>query len=384
MTIPPTHARSHEETVFTNGNAYFAALIQDITHAKSSIDIEVYNFNNDALGQRIAKALTACTQRNVRVRVLVDGIGTPRWASGLGKILRQAGIENKIFHPTPWNIWEWRGSVVKLPFTLKAIYLLLKVNKRNHRKVCIIDRKKTYIGSLNINHKHLSRHDGGEDWQDMAVRLSRLDLTELCAAFEAAWDHMPLQKKWHQIFRRINTRAIIRLNNTRHRRRVLYKNLLYRIKKAKQRVWITNAYFIPDAFLIRRLREAAQNGVDVRLLVPRHSDVAIVPLTSKMFYASLLQAGVRIFEYLPSMLHAKTLIIDDWFLLGSSNLNHRSLLHDLEVDVNIQKEETQSMLLDQFQKDLQYSEETFAHTWTRPKPIQYCLGMCLLFLKYWL
>src|SRR5207249_2714190 len=106
---------------------------------------------------------------------------------------------------------------------------------------------------------------------------------------------------------------------------IYYKNLLRRLSRCEKRVWITNAYFIPDAFLMKKLQDAAKRGIDVRILLPRKSDIAIMPLASSMFYNRLLRSGVRIFEYLPKILHSKILIIDDWMLIGSSNLNHRSL-----------------------------------------------------------
>src|SRR5260221_14484347 len=110
------------------------------------------------------------------------------------------------------------------------IYLFVKMNSRNHRKVCIIDNKISYIGSSNISKVHLGHAEGGDNWRDTGVKLTGTSLKELIAAFEAAWTHMPIQERIHQMFRHRDPDPIIRLNNTRRRRRRLYKNLLYRIE----------------------------------------------------------------------------------------------------------------------------------------------------------
>ena len=140
---------------------------------------------------------------------------------------------------------------------------------------------------------------------------------------------------------------------------------------------------MPDHFLLRKLKEAAHKGIDVRILLPQHSDVIFMPWASKAFYYSLLKAGVRIFEYQPSILHAKTLIIDDWFLVGSSNLNHRSLRHDLEVDVNICTSRAKSSLNQQFLLDLAQSKEIFLSDWQKRPWYQNLVGKLILYIKYW-
>lgn len=372
------------EIIISDCLSYYNRLIEDISNAQQSIDLETYIFNKDAIGQTIAEALAAAAQRGVKVRVLVDGAGTPVWGSSLTRMLESSGVKTRIFHPFPWRLWHWSRSVVRVPTILKAIYLLLKINSRNHRKVCIIDNKIAYVGSLNISQSHLDKKQWGEYWRDTAVRLNGAEFEELSFAFEAAWNHMPVQERIREIFRHINKNPIFRLNNTRHRRRILYKNLLRRISQCKERIWITNAYFVPDTFLLRKLEKAAQRGVDVRILLPKKSDVFIMPWASSMFYQNLVQSGVRVFEYLPTMLHAKSLILDDWVTIGSSNLNHRSLMHDLEVDVNIRFPESKQLIADQFIADLKQSREVQMNDWMKRPYYQRIIGYMALFLKYWI
>ncbi len=360
-------------------------MLLDIAKAKHSIDLETYLFHNDTLGKRIALELAEAAKRGVKVRVMVDGAGSPLWSANFARFLEESGVKTKVFHPFPWQLWDWSRSIVKLPSLIKWIYLILKINFRNHRKVCIIDKEIAYIGSLNISKYHLSTEEGGDGWRDTSVRLTGTDLKELIKAFDVAWYHRTIKERLREIFRQIRKDPLIRLNYTRHRRRILYKNLLRKMANCTRRIWITNAYFVPDNFLLKRLKDAARSGIDVRILLPRKSDVAMMPWASSTFYYSLLKAGVRIFEYLPSMLHAKSLIIDDWMVIGSSNLNHRSLIHDLEADIHIASKEAKRILEQQFLEDLKNSREVSLDSWQTLRPrSQRLMGRLVLYIKYWI
>ncbi len=381
----PTTAPKAEETIYANGSDHFDALVNDILAAKNSVDLETFIFDKDHLGDRIVDALEAAAKRGVHVRISVDGAGSPLWTTNYAKRLEDAGAKTRVFHPFPWQLWNWSRSVVKLPWALKLIYLLLKSNSRNHRKVCIIDESIAYIGSANISKCHLNKEEGGDEWRDTSVRISQTNLSGLIEAFNSAWTHRSIKERLRELFQHMRREPIIHLNHSRHRRRILHKRLLRRIANCKHRAWITNAYFVPDNFLLRRLKEAARKGVDVRVLLPKKSDVFVMPWASSTFYYSLLKSGVRIFEYLPSVLHAKSLIIDNWASLGSTNLNHRSLLHDLEADVNLRQVSSKQFLEKLFLEDLEQSREIDLNTWYRLRPFrQRFLGRIVLYMKYWI
>ncbi len=380
----PERSRA-SETLFADGDAHFEQMIADINAASQSIQLETYIFSKDALGIQIAEALVKAASRGVMVRILVDGAGSPLLSTSYAAIIEQAGGKLRIYHPFPWQLWNYSRSYIKLPFLLKWIYLFLKANKRNHRKVCIIDNKIGYIGSMNITKHHLSLNAGGDGWRDTSVRLENANFDNLNKAFEDAWSHRTIQERIKDIFHQVRRDPIFRLNYTWIRRRVLYKHLLRKIRQCKQRIWITNAYFVPDNFLLRRIKEAAHNGIDVRILLPKKSDVFMMPWASSTFYYSLLKSGVRIFEYLPSNLHAKTLILDHWMLVGSSNLNYRSLLHDLEIDVNVRQQHTKDKLVRLFLDDLAVSKEISIGDLASHRPwVQRVLGRILLYIKYWI
>jgi cardiolipin synthase len=374
-----------QEHIYADGESYFSALFSDINQARYSIDLETYIFNRDELGRKIVEALIEACKRGVTVRVLVDGAGSPYWSTNFAKQLENVGAQTRVFHPFPWQLWNLSRSFIKAPFLLKSIYLLLKINSRNHRKVTLIDQETAYIGSFNISISHMMPSSGGLGWHDLGVRISETDLSELTNAFENAWHHRPISERFRDVFKHIRQDPIIRLNYSWLRRRLLYRKLLQKIYLCKRRIWITNAYFVPDNFLLRRLKEAANRGVDVRVLLPKNSDVLMMPWASSTFYYSLLKSGVKIFEYLPSVLHAKSLILDDWALIGSSNLNHRSLLHDLEVDVKIIDPKAQKELENLFHEDLKQSRELSLASWKTHRPFrQRLLGRLVLYIKFWI
>jgi cardiolipin synthase len=139
---------------------------------------------------------------------------------------------------------------------------------------------------------------------------------------------------------------------------------------------------VPDGSLLRALTIAAQADVDVRIIVPRFSDIVFMPWITSAFQLGLLRAGVQIFEYRSSILHAKTMLVDDWVLVGSSNLNHRSLLHDLEADVVLPDDKARSSLEEQFLLDCEQSEQVTLENWRRRSLVERLLGRLLLIFRY--
>tara|TARA_A100001015_G_scaffold263778_1_gene310961 strand:+ start:573 stop:1709 length:1137 start_codon:yes stop_codon:yes gene_type:complete len=370
----------YKENVFNHGPDYFDAILRDIDNAKKSIIIEIYAFKIDPLGKKILKALKDASKRGVSVRVLVDGAGTPSWHGRYINQLEASGAQTKVFHPFPWQFWQWHRSVSQLPLLLRIFFFITHVNSRTHRKIFIIDEKITYIGSFNIDVRHIGIN-GSRPWRDTGVRLENAEIDLLLATFEKLWHPPARLRERIQHFTTHRTYDSIRLNHNRQNRRNLYKYLLRRIAKSKKRIWITNAYFVPNIFLLKKLKDAAKKGVDVRILLPKYSDVPMMPWTSRTFYYGLLTAGIRIFEYRPSMLHAKTIVLDDRAYVGTSNLNHRSLLHDLEIDVSLKSPDNRASIAKDFLRDIKEADEVAIdrphHRW-----YQRSVGRILFYLRY--
>ncbi|MCM2279724.1 MAG: phosphatidylserine/phosphatidylglycerophosphate/cardiolipin synthase family protein [Oligoflexia bacterium] len=380
-----------EEIVFQDGDSYFADLLEGIAAARVSIDLESYIFQPDVLGTKVLDALAAAGARGVRVRLLVDGVGAPSFDERKVAMLQYRGIQARVYHPLPW-VW----------FRLSAfLHLLLRLNRRDHRKLCLIDSAIAWVGSMNISAEHLRSLKGEDAWRDTATRVQGPGIDELQRAFDRAWlrgagarrprgvertGRAELLARWTpaRLRRPGSQSAWIRLNASRSARRRYFRDLLRRVSGAKRRVWITNAYFAPDLLLMRALRVAAWGGADVRVLVPRKSDVFFMPWITEAFYQQLLNAGVRVYEYLPSFLHAKTMLIDDWATVGSSNLNHRSMLHDLEIDLVLGQPASLRSLAENFENDLARSREVSRAEW-RGLPLSHrAVAKFLLFFRYFI
>ncbi len=379
------HQNDTNEITFTQGDSYFSSLIHDIGNATKSIYVEMYIYQNDILGLKVNNALIKASKRGVKIKVLVDACGSPYWGFSADQLERH-NIETKVYHPFPWQLWNWSRSVSKLPFLVKWIYFLFKIMKRNHRKICLIDEKIAYIGGMNISKDHLSTQQGGNNWQDIGVKLNNIDLSELLHAFEITWHGRDLKERLKETFHKINSDPTIRLNNSWHRRRVLYKHLLKKILSAKKRVWIINAYFVPDNMMLKSLVKSAKNNIDIKIILPQKADVLLpVPWVSSTFYENLLKNNINIYEYSPHMLHSKVFIIDNWVVVGSSNLDHFSLLHNLEIDLKISNQKNKRIVENYFNQLLTESNELNLKNWKIHRPWhQRFIGRILLYLKYWI
>lgn len=357
-----------DEQIIFDGDEYFSELIRAIEQAAVSIDLETYIFQADSLGRKMEASLTQAAQRGVKVRLLVDGVGASGWIEKRSPTLGTSGVQLRIFHPvhkaSAFLRYVWTHSFRRR--TPESRRYFWKVNRRTHRKLCIIDGKTAWVGSLNISSTHCKSHAGPGAWRDTAARVRGEPVRDLIFGFEHAWSrsHTPEGKRrWTESWsKKLSGRSklqspLVRMNYTARMRRRNMREFLIRLQTARRRIWITTPYLAPTPVVIRALTRAAQNGADVRILHPRKSDVFFMPWVASVYYRPLLKAGVRIFEYLPRFLHAKSAIIDDWSIVGTSNMNRRSWVHDLEVDVVLTHDHSRHELEEEFQADLRSSEE---------------------------
>jgi len=369
----------NQEYITKDAAEYFKRLTEDINQAEVSIEFETYILEADSTGNAILDALCSASQRGVEVRIIIDGFGSSPWISQTINKFESLKGQVRIYHPMPWRFWQWGLAINQQYFFKKLIFLFNVINRRNHRKVCIIDSRIHWLGSFNLSDVHLPAEMGGENWRDSAVRLVT-ENNEALNAFNKTWFHK------HFIRSKISSDfpGFFRINNSRKKRRRLYKDLLSHIAASDQKIWITTPYFIPEPKLLRHLKTAAVRGSDVRLLLPGVSDVFFMPWVSTLLYEELLNSGVQIHEYRHSVLHAKTLIIDNWATLGSSNMNSRSILHDLEIDYVMQNNQSRQLLEDHFLDDLKQSNQISVSDIRKRNPIIKLLGRLALYLRYWL
>lgn len=371
------------ETILTDDH-FFTALLADIRAAKQSILLETYIYANDKIGREVSTALCDAARRKVTVSVLIDGFGSMWWGGELAEQLEKAGVKIRIYHPLPWYLSHWKyASRLPRRYKGKFFHLITHINARNHRKLCIIDNDIVYIGSANISDVHLSKNKNGQNWRDTTVRLLHVNPQTLINSFNRAWGRISVKSVLRNTLRKSPVDLVFRLNDTVRQRRAYYKKLSKEISSAKERIWITNAYFNPNNKILNLLANAARRGVDVRMILPYQSDIFATSLLSRTYYSALLKDGVAIFEYLPRVLHAKILIIDDCFYVGSSNLNYRSLHHDLELDARIFTANAQSILAQQFINDIFDSKQITIDDVNTVSIIKRFAGWILLYLRYW-
>lgn len=377
-----------DEEVFHDGDAYFSRVLAAVGHAKRSVDWETYIFDRDRQGERVLAALASAAARGVRVRLLIDGAGSSGWNYRDLERARRLGIQVRIYHPLPWQVRPLR-LLGELASWKPWLSRLGQMNRRNHRKTCIIDSHAAFSGGMNVSEHHLREWRGAGAWHDIAVRVVGDSVQALETAFYLAWRESGASRprsarRW---LRRAQSKPIpagVRLNSNRFQRQQINEERIQRIQQASERVWITTPYLVPQLRLILALRETAARGVDVRLLTPSRSDVFFMRWINRAFHPVLLHAGVRIHEYRSAFLHGKLNIVDDWVVVGSSNLNHRSLLHDLEVGIVLSNPQTLKDLELRFQNDLQASQEIRSHHLRGWRWGQVLLGRLLLVFRRWI
>ncbi len=333
------------EEIFLDGDQYFDHLLRDIDLAQELITVEIYIFNDDSLGNKIATHLIQAHQRGVKVQIVVDGVGSYGFFDKLYPLFLSAGIKVKMFHPLPL----YHPVYENLSFKRRVqtfFTRLWRLNQRNHRKIIIIDGRIMFAGSFNFSVEHTDDHHEIK-WKDMGVRVEGQNVMIGLLHFKKIWglrDYFRYRKKIKPLITENLKYCPLRLNHSLFMKRFYYRDLMNKINQSQVRIWLMTPYFIPKRNLIRKLGKAAQRGIDVRILISSKSDVSLFRSLQFFYYAYLIKKGVKVFQYAETVLHAKAFIIDDWMTIGTSNLNHRSILHDLEVDVSIQDPENKKIL----------------------------------------
>ncbi len=332
----------------------FPAWLQAIAGAQHTIFFESYIFANDSVGREFAEALVQRARAGVQVRVLYDWLGSTggrrMWAA-----LREAGAEVRCFNPPRIdNPLGWLS--------------------RDHRKMISVDGRIGFVTGLCLSQRWLGKPDRGkEPWRDTGLQLQGPAVAELEAAFSEIWatSGPPLGP---DLLRPVSEMSP--MGEVSVRVIASQPNLggLFRLDHliaavARQRLWLTDAYFVGTVAYVQALCAAARDGVDVRLLVPGSSDVPILSPLSRAGYRPLLEAGVRVFEWNGTMLHAKTAVADErWARVGSTNLNVASWLNNWELDVAVEDENFASAMADMYEDDLTRATEIVLAPRNRLRP----------------
>ena len=374
----------NSEEIFLDGDQYFDHLIRDIDLAKEYITVEIYIFSFDPLGKKVAQHLIEAHRRGVKIHIMVDGIGTYDYFENYHKLFSEAKVAVKIFHPLPFYHPVFETMIFKKK--IQTFFgRLWKLNQRNHRKIITIDYQVMYLGSFNFSAEHTSLHTS-KKWKDVGARVSGPNVKLAILFFKKNWQLReffryrklvkPLQLKDSKL-------SPLRLNHSLMMRRFYAKDLVQKIKKSKDRIWLVTPYFIPTPGLILALGKAAKRGVDVRILLSEKTDVKLFQTLQFFYFPYLLSKGVRVFQYKETILHAKICILDSWVTLGSSNLNHRSILHDLEVDLSIEDPQNKKIIMDDFILSTPSDVEITMKTLKQRTIFDRFLARLYFLFKYW-
>ncbi|MBC7384976.1 MAG: phosphatidylserine/phosphatidylglycerophosphate/cardiolipin synthase family protein [Cryobacterium sp.] len=333
-----------ESQIYLTGSEYVEAIIRlcDLSH--QSIRIESYIFEEDRSGRRVLIALKSAAARGLKVRVLVDAIGSPSWTVEQVSELARAGVGVRIFGRFPDIIRvAWKLCLSGKLWT--AFQALRKFQLRNHRKLAIFDERTALVGSANIG-------DRFENWRETTVELTGPGVGVLKRTFVRSWRLAARERLRDE---RAENPAV-RTNFTRKERLAVNRDFVKKISAEKHRVYMTTAYFHPRPRLMLALFSALKRGVDLRIISPRDSDISWFPWLSRAAFSGLIQKGARVYEYKSVMNHSKTTLFSRAAIVGSTNMNYRSFMHDLELDVLIDRPEAVKKFETVFKTDLEHSE----------------------------
>ncbi|MDQ6860499.1 MAG: phospholipase D-like domain-containing protein [Verrucomicrobiota bacterium] len=355
----PVPLEGNKIELLENGDAYFPAMLEAIRGAQHTINFASYIFKSDNIGHTFRDALIERARAGVEVRVLLDGIGSG-WSLDNSdvRMMTDAGCKFAYYHP----VASWRVD---------------RTNRRSHRRALIVDAKVGFTGGAAFEDKWSGHAQDEHHWRDTHIRMEGPIVNDLQSAFEGHWVktyregltgawQFPAQQPAGNL-----KAAVVESHSFSIAPIPLIQAVTF--AAAEKRIWITNPYCTPTDDQVELLTKAAHRGVDVRLLLPGpHNDQPLTQSAGRTAYGKLLEGGVKIFEYQPTMIHAKTMVADGMFsMIGSSNLDARSSEINEELDVAVYDENFGRALEASFERDLTqsvpYTLEDFRKrsTWER-------------------
>ncbi len=312
---------------FVTGRDKFDALFRDLDKATQHIHIEYYAWDDDVIGNLLKDLLIKKSGQGVKIRVIVDGVGSWRVKNSFYEQMRSAGIEVEEF--------------MKVKFPMFTSH----VNYRNHRKVVVIDGQVGYTGGMNVADRYINGPSWG-NWRDTHIRIEGKGVQGLQSVFLIDWfmvsKSLITARKYFPPLENFgdNIMQVVSSGPYSSAREIL-QGFMQAIFGAESYIYIQTPYFIPPESLSEALIAASIRGVDVRLMVPRKSDTLLVQLASRSYFKKLLIAGVKVYFYEPGFLHSKLIVIDDSLtMIGSANLDVRSFEQNLEVVAFVYNEVT--------------------------------------------
>jgi cardiolipin synthase len=347
-----------------DGDECFPSMLDFIRAAQHEVLLEMYWFDSSPTGRRFADALSERARAGATVCVIYDAVGSIEADEEMFDEMRAAGCQVEQYNP----VAPWRRR-----------FRLARIQHRDHRKILVVDGAVGFTGGVNIGHPWACHQDGGLGWRDDMIRIEGPAAGQLRSVFLDTWRRLggkeppapsvapgppSLTGRGPPPEEGFDSPVRVLANRWVGERRAIRKAYLDQIAKARDHVYITNSYFLPDRSVRNALARAAKRGVDVRILVPNESDVFAVYYATRNLYTRLIRQGIQVFEWVGTVLHAKTAVVDGvWCTVGTFNLDYRSWRFNLEVNVAVEDRRVAGAMRERFILDLEKSKKIELSTW---------------------
>lgn len=347
----------NEIKILRNGEEIFPEMLQAIREAEDQIELLTFIYWKGDIAFEFAEALSQKAREGVRVRVILDSVGASFMPEKLSEMMSNNGVQIEWFRPVAqWKIW--------------------KTDNRTHRKVLICDVNVAFTGGVGIAEEWEGDARNPSEWRETHFKIKGPAVFGLYAAFMENWIEtgrsLELESLWEERKRShrggdntsglpvqvIRTSASVRWSDIV----MLYQTL---IKMAQKNITITTAYFNPDQTILDLLIDTSRQGVDIDVMIPgKHLDHRVANIVSGQYFDDLMNADIRLWFYQKTMLHAKTIVVDDLVCcVGSANFNHRSMLKDDEINIIIIDSDLAAHLHTHFEEDLTFCEKIEPGRW---------------------
>jgi cardiolipin synthase len=362
-------------------------MVHDIRSARHRVWVECYIFLDDAAGKLTAQALKERARAGVDVRVLYDAIGSQATSAAFFDEMHNAGVQVHAYR----TLWD---TIRRNSFSF-----MRRMNRRNHRKLTVIDDIVAYFGGMNIvDQSQMSTPEIRETkptsagWRDIHVRTTGPQVPEIADSFNRSWNRAcrlrvkRRPRKQDSDLSSLGDNAIRFFDSGFRLRRspaaTIFRQL---IRRAQKRVLLSMAYFLPTGRIMTELSRAPRRGVRIDAIIPAESDVKLVQWATCHLYSKLLRHGINVFERQERMLHSKVMVVDDqWTVIGSCNLDPRSLWTNLEFLAVIRSPAVAAKITELCEQELQYSNEVTLQTSSKRSMYQRLRDRLAYSLRWWL
>jgi cardiolipin synthase len=365
--LPPAILPGNKVTPLVNGDQIFPAMLRAIRAARRTITFETFIYWSGSIGREFADALAERSRAGVRVHVLLDWLGSNRMDQKLLDEMESAGIDVERYHPLRW-------------------YNVSRVNNRTHRKLLVVDGRIGFTGGVGIADEWTGDAQDPGHWRDTHFMLEGPTVAQMQGAFMDNWlktharvlhgeDYFPKLEPAGQ------SPAQLFMSSPEEGSESIRLMYLLSIAAAKHSVRLATAYFVPEELAVETLAGAQRRGARVEIIVPgHHIDTQLVRRASRSRWGKLLEAGIAIYEYQPTMYHTKVMVVDDcWVTVGSTNFDNRSFRLNDEANLNVYDADLAAHQVSCFEQDKSRARQITFEEWKnrplREKLIEHAAGL---------